>query len=371
MKLKNITAILFVLIFFSAALVSCRKDDSKKEFGFSKIFMPQAIVKSGGIDNNYPVPSGTDTSTYNYFVDKANNKLRIILGTSLSGPESGAYSVDITVNTDTVQKLLSNGTLNPSLYLAMPVAMYTLPAKLDVAQGSKAGTFQLSLDITQLKSAAYVGKFLVLAVKIANPTQYEINSGLSTTIVMVDVNKLVIGAAVNITNYLKNPGGPFVANGFMSGSTRWGNLKDWTANAAAKSHGGFGGFNSDNSGTMDMECGWGSAQILNGKIYQTITLPAGTYAFDLSGGSWSGGELFSKDPLYEVMAPNLDSLPDFNNIVGNAAIVYQALAKTQPLLNFSLTATTKVTLGVVVNYIQTEQGFKSKQVLLYSYPNHL
>ncbi|HWI93215.1 MAG TPA: DUF5013 domain-containing protein [Flavisolibacter sp.] len=373
MKLTSIKFLFFFFALTGLVTISCSKDDSKKEYGYSKIFMPQAIINSGGVDNNYNVPSGTDSSTYNYYVDTKTNKISIILGAALAGPSTDAYSVDIQVNNDTIQKMFTNKVLDTALYKLLPASMFSIPAKLDVAQGARTGTFTLDVDIAQLKSSSYTGKYLVLAVKLANPTKYEVNNATSTTIVIINVNALVIGPAVNITaQYIKNPGGPFIASGFMSGSTRWGNLKDWSTNAAARSHGGFGGFNSDNGGTMDMESGWGSPQILNGKIYQTITLPAGTYSFDLSGGNWTGGENFMKDIGYGVIAPNLDTLPDYNNIANNPAVYYQTFAKpTQPVINFQLTTQTKITLGTVVNYVQDQQGFKTKQVLLYSYPKHL
>jgi hypothetical protein len=359
-------------------MYSCRKDDSKQEYGFSKIYMPQAVILDGGVTATYAIPSGTDSSTYNYITDRTAGKVNVILGASLSGPGQDAYSVDIQVNNDTIQKMFTAKVLDTAVYKLMPASMYSLPASLDVPQGAKRGTFLLSLDIAQLKQTIYTGKYLVLAVKLANSSKggnnYEINKSISTTIVTVDVNTLVIGPAVNVTNtYLRNPGAPFIANGFMSGSTRWGNLRDWTANAAAKSHGGFGGYNSDGGGTMDMECGWGSPQILNGKIYQTVvSLPAGSYTFDLSGGNWSGGENFMKDIGYMVVAPNMDSLPDYSAIVGNANIYYQSFAKpTQPVINFKLATAAKVTVGTVINFVQTEQGFKTKQVVLNNYPKAL
>lgn len=373
MKSKKITTALFVLMSSFAALQSCRKADADIAYGSSKIYMPQAILKSGGVDNNFPVPSGVDSSTLNYVVDKANDKVNVLLGASLSGPASGAYSVDISVNNDTVQQLIANGTFNPATYMVMPASVYTLPTKLDVAAGKRSASFSLSMSIEQLKLPIYAGKFLVAAVKISNPSQYELNNALSTTVVILDVNKLVIGPSVNVTaQYILNPGAPFKSDGFMSGSTRWGNLKDWKTNEAARSHGGFGGFSSDGGGTMNMESGWGSPKILNGKIYQTITLPAGSYSFDLAGGSWAGGENFMKDIGYSVVALGADELPDYSNIVGNTAILYQPFVKTNmPAINFELDVETKLTVGTVVNYASDEQGFKTKQVILLSYPNHL
>lgn len=351
------------------AWVSCKKDDSAKDYGLSKIYMPQAIFKSGGVNNNYPVPSGTDSSTYNYLIDTKEKKVNIILGASLSGPGRDAYGVDIKVDNDTIQQLFASNVLDPALYKLMPATMYSLPNRLDVEAGSKSGTFLLSVDIAQLKSNEYAGKLLVLAVKLANATRYELNPSLNTTIVVIDINALVIGPAVNITNmYIPNPGNPFVASA-MNGN-RWGTLKDWKANAAALSHGGVGGFSKDGDGaTMNMETGWGAPVISNGKIWQTITLPPGTYSFDPSGGNWKWQG--TKDPAYIVVAPDADTLPDYNDIVNTTGIYYEVIAKPQPHVIFELGTTTKISLGIVVDYVKDQQGFKTTHVILYNYPKHL
>jgi hypothetical protein len=354
----------------AATLFSCRKDDSKTPYGFSRIYMPQAILQSGGVSNNYNVPSGTDSSTYNYSIDTKSSRLNVILGASLSGPASGAYSVGIQVNNDTIQQLFASKVLDTATYKLMPASMYTLPTQLSVAQGARSGTFDLGLDIGTLKSDSLAGKYLVLAVKIVNPTQYTLDTALSTTIVVVNVNSLVIGPAVNVTaQYVQNPGNPFVASA-MSGS-RWGSLVAWNVNATAASHNGVGGFSSDGDGkTMDLESGWGSPQIYNGKIWQTLNLPAGTYSFDPSGGSWKWqGTL---DPTYIVVAPSADTLPDYSNVVNNAAIMYQKIVNDpQTPVGFQLSAPGKVTVGIVINYIQAGQGIKSTQVTLSNYPKHL
>lgn len=368
MKFNNITIGVLLLSIFFTGMISCEKDDSKMAYGFSKIYMPQAISLSAGVNNNYPVPSGTDSSTYNYYISSKDNKVNVILGTYLSGPAIEPYSVDISVDNDTVQQMFATQILDTT-YMLMPAGMYSLPARLDVT--GRSGTFDLAIDIAQLKSDTYKGKKLVLAVKIANPTKFELNPALSTTIVMVDVDALVIGPAINITSsYIKNPGNPFIAAAMQPGQSRWGTLTDWQANTAALSHGGYGGFGSDGDGkTIDLESGWGSPQILNGKLYQTITLPKGTYAFDPSGGSWIWQG--TKDPCYVVVAVNADVLPDFANIVGNTAIMYERIVQPQKPITFELSTTTKVTVGVVVNYVKTEQGIKTKQVALYNYPKHL
>lgn len=369
MKLNLVNHILIIAVITGALVGSCEKAASEKEFGFSKIYMPQAIFKSGGTTNNYPVPSGTDSSTYNYLVDTKDKKLNIILGAALSGRNSSGFAVDIKVNNDTVQQLFTANVLDTALYRLMPASMYSLPAKMEVEPGSLSGTFYLSVDIAALKQDEYAGKLLVLAVQLANPDRYELNNAVSTTLVIIDVNALVIGPAVNVTStYILNPGSPFIAAA-MNGS-RWGTLKDWKVNAAALSHGGVGSYSFDGDGAcMNLESGWGSPLIANGKIYQTVTLPAGTYAFDPSGGAWKWQG--TKDPAYVVVAPGMDTLPDYNNIVNNAAVLYNRIAQQQRLVYFQVNGSAKVTLGIVVNYIQDQQGIKSTKVALYNYPKHL
>lgn len=218
MKLNNLIISLMVLLLGGTIFVSCQKDTCKEDYGYSKIYMPQAILSSGGTNNNYPVPSGTDTSTFNYKIDKQNQKVNIILGATVSGPSTDEYSVDIQVNNDTIQKMFASKTLDTASYKLMPASLYSIPTKLTVPAGQRGATFSLSLDIPTLKSSAYARKYLVLAVKLANPTKYTLDTALSTTIVIFDVNSMVIGPANEIKNkYILNPGSSFVASSMDAG----------------------------------------------------------------------------------------------------------------------------------------------------------
>jgi hypothetical protein len=366
MKLKNTIWFTIAVIASALQITSCQKDASKLAYGFSKIYMPQSIINSGGVNNNYPVPSGTDSSTYNYLVDEAKGKVNIILGAVLSGPGKDAYGVDITTNSDTVRQLFTSGVIDTGTYKVMPAAMYTLPAHLDVPSGKKDATFYLSIDLAALKATQYEGKKLILAVALTNPSNYSLNKAIATTIVIIDVDALVIGPATEITTqYIQNPGYSFIASS-IDPSGHWGTLAAWTTNTAALSHNGNGGYDSDGDGiNMDLESGWGSPQILNGKIYQNIKLPAGSYTFDIAPFVWQG----TKDIAYVVVAPNSNSLPDYSAIPGNANIYYAPF--TNSAVSFKLTAPANVTVGVVVNYLQDQQGFKTHGVHLYNYPKHL
>jgi hypothetical protein len=190
--MKNIFKAFFsfgLLIGSIASFISCKKPDSEIAYGMATVYMPQAINLSAGVDNNYPVPSGTDSTTYNYKVDAVNKKLNIILGVSVSGEAASVgYTVNIKTNADTVNQLIANGTLDASTVL-MPASIYSLPTQVSVLPGARGNTFYLSVDINQLK-ANYMGKKLALAVKLSDPTNYALNESISKAIVIVNVSSL-------------------------------------------------------------------------------------------------------------------------------------------------------------------------------------
>lgn len=170
-------------------VVSCQKSDSSISYGIANIYMPQAINVSAGVNNNYPVPSGTDSTTYNYKIDSVNKKLNVILGVALSGEEASlGYTVDVKTNSDTLNQLISNGTLDATTVL-MPASMYTMPSQVAVPAGVSGKTFYLSVDINQIK-ANYIGKKLALAVSLNNPSSYSLNKSIATTIIIITVNSL-------------------------------------------------------------------------------------------------------------------------------------------------------------------------------------
>lgn len=354
-----------IIIIFLLSLWACKKE--KDTYGIANIYMPQALNVSGGINANYAVPTGTDSSTYNYSIDEPAKKLNIILGVAQASTHtSEGYTVNIVTDADTIDLLKFNNILDNNTLL-MPPSLYTLPGSVSVPAGKSEGTFSLSLDIDQLKSSDYEGKILALAVRLKSAGKYEIASNAAVTIVIVDVDALVIGPSKDITaQYLKNTSTPFTVAGMHAGG-RWGTLTDWMANTAAKSHDGFGGYATDEGGTIDMESGWGSPAIHNGKIWQTTVsaLPAGTYTLDVSDLDWQG----TKDPSYIVVAPGLDTIPDYGDVNGNTSIHYTLFSS--PKITFTLTEEKKVTVGFVVNYVQDQQGFKIYSVKLLNYPKHL
>ncbi len=167
-------------------------------------------------------------------------------------------------------------------------------------------------------------------------------------------------------NYLSNAKWPF-SRAEWDGN-RWGNLSGgWITNEAMRTRGGMGGYDggwegpdNDKQSLGFERWGEGEAPIENGKLYQTIDLPAGEFRFTLSFAGenpiiTNGGN----DPRYIAVAAG-ETLPDIEDIsaalasagfadVGNDGVVS---------IDFSLAAPTKVSAGFVVNFTGTEQNVR-------------
>lgn len=166
---------------------------------------------------------------------------------------------------------------------------------------------------------------------------------------------------IDLTYMIKNNKRPFVASSF---SGRWGILADWTTNDACKNHGGYGGIDFGCCGnppaTINLESGWGAPVITNGKIYQTITLDAGTYILNApllaSGTALNSGYTLS-DYVYLAVAKG-NILPDSSGgaletdptTLGFKRIV-NTMNSESAVITFTITQSEQITLG-----ISTTQG---------------
>lgn len=151
---------------------------------------------------------------------------------------------------------------------------------------------------------------------------------------------------VDVTSvYIKNPGPGFEASEIYSGDTRWGNLSGWQTNDVVKNQGGnaYGGWK---GGGLGWETGWnGASSITNGKVWQSPTLPSGTYELTISFGGIMDENLVD---LFLVVADG-SVLPDIANIAKDA-IVYTELNNPggERTLTFKLTEDKKVSIGIVI-----------------------
>lgn len=147
--------------------------------------------------------------------------------------------------------------------------------------------------------------------------------------------------------YLKNYKKPFYPSDYDG--SRWGTLLDWETNAAAKNHWAgdilVGGYASDNGGSAKFEAGWGAADIINGKIHQTILLPKGKYRFStrVTEDAW-GGDV----PGY-LIANKGNQLSDYDNIDSNTKLGSVKMTAGDVSFEFEVTEISTVSLGYVVN----------------------
>lgn len=155
--------------------------------------------------------------------------------------------------------------------------------------------------------------------------------------------------------YLKNNTMPFQRSAFDG--NRWGDLANWVTNSAMKNHNGVGGYGSDDGGVINIEAGWGSSAISNGKIYQTITLPAGRYSFtcELSDNNYDGNP-----PAY-IVAASGTGIPDVDNL--GSALGSTAVKNSR--FEFELKQTTTVSLGMVLSF-NTDHYMKIRSLKLYA-----
>ncbi|WP_186756501.1 DUF4998 domain-containing protein [Echinicola salinicaeni] len=127
---------------------------------------------------------------------------------------------------------------------------------------------------------------------------------------------------------------------------RWGNLAGWTTNDALKNHNGYGGWDEWNGNTFNIESGWGSPAIENGKVFQTMQLEEGTYTFEVS--DLRNTNLNEEDQGYMVAALGND-LPNVENIDESLDYVRILSERDASLLKvtFTLTETSQVSMGIV------------------------
>jgi hypothetical protein len=166
--------------------------------------------------------------------------------------------------------------------------------------------------------------------------------------------------------YLKNARRPFLRTGDWDGS-RYGILQDWITGDAIKNKGGYGGYDNLNDGHSFGAERWSTENaIINGKIYQTFTLPAGTYRCTFFFGADNPGVgNTGNDPRYIVAAAG-NTLPDVENISrALAAVSLVGVATTDSRsIEFALDEPAEISLGLLVNFTSTRQNIRGNRFQL-------
>lgn len=186
-----------------------------------------------------------------------------------------------------------------------------------------------------------------------------------TKIVKIDVPADAVNDPNEIPdNYLSNAKWPF-ARADWDG-TRWGNLAGgWITNEAMRTRNGMGGYDGGWEGDEKNSLGfeyWNDNEtpIINGKLYQTIDLPAGDYRFTMSlGGDNPIISNSGNDPRYIVAAVG-NTLPDIEDLSSAlASSSFVGLANDGSVsIQFSLDQPSKVSVGFLVNFTNPQQNVR-------------
>lgn len=162
-------------------LPACEKPAKDEAFGFSLLYMPQAVLQSAGIGSNYTVK-----------INEANSAdTSIIVGLYRSGLEElSAVTVDVSVDKDSLSEAITAAQLpgapaNLNIYKnakLMPDTYYTLPNKISIENGQREGYVLMVIKKSLLMNDPDFGtKNFILPVRISNPTKYKLNEKLSLT----------------------------------------------------------------------------------------------------------------------------------------------------------------------------------------------
>lgn len=345
--MKTIVKLLFLLA-LANAFVACEKFPESPE-GNALIYLPAA--------GNGPVLiPGT---TRNYRADSQTRMLYVPVFISRSGLASQTeFTTDITVDQAAAQALIDAGNVDIEKTVVAPDELFDLPSTATVTGDSS--SFDVVFDARKLEP--FLGKQLLLAVRVDNPSAYQMNEELNTLFLLIDVDLVLIGAKTEVTDtFLKNSGAPFIASSRSVADPRRGILADWVTSSSVKNfeNGSFGGFDDyADGGFMSMER-YGTPEIPNGKIYQTLSLPPARYEMEVQFLDFS-----LQDEAYFVAAAG-DGLPDVTEV--GTALAHTPFSA--PLLRFEVSGEQEVSLGVVADLIEDFQYFRINKFRLYQYKN--
>jgi hypothetical protein len=175
-NIRNIVVVFFIPILFVACSGAADVD-----YGDALIYMPQSIVQSGGINNNFTVkltPSQSDTI--------------VPVGIYRSGLESlNEFSVELVVDTDSLTKAIGRADSMEQYAFyknveILPDNCYTLPTKIEVKEGERESWGNLIIHREKLFLIWSGNKKYVLPIRIKNSSKYTINQELSLTMFVLE-----------------------------------------------------------------------------------------------------------------------------------------------------------------------------------------
>ncbi len=295
--------------------------------------VPIDVSKGRIFEYILPMPEGLKSFTLYTYNTEGNKSVPVsATGTALGSRYQNSIANRVvtnaaTVTTTTINWVTADISTNP---------LFT-ELKYESTTGQKTVKVPVSEDVTVITDLASSAKTFTYR------TAYLPSNSIDTFY----TSQKTTGIFKEVTSeYLKNFKKPMTT--IVKGD-RWGTPTDWITNAAARN---FRNSNGEYYGGVDywfggpflaMEAGWSGdnmATVTNGKIYQSPTLPAGTYTLEMDIPDCTNGADF-----YTVAAEG-DEIPNIENIASSLAYAKTSSIGTHKI-TFTIATAKKVSLGFV------------------------
>lgn len=186
-NIKSCTKLFMISFGLAIMMVSCEYDTDVRNATYPDqvIYMPAAVGGNFMI-NDIARRIGDPTvpgQPFRYVVDSVGGKFNVPLSVYRGGiNNNGGFTVDIAVNTDTINKLIAAGKLVNTVLLGSD--KYSILSSVDMLDGKETASFNLVVNLDSLRNN-YPGKIFALGIGISS-AQRATNPKLGTTIVVID-----------------------------------------------------------------------------------------------------------------------------------------------------------------------------------------
>lgn len=167
------------LLFFTLLLVmgSCTKNTEIVDIDV----LPPAKILISGADEIMQIPGSNTVGRYTF--DNEKMKVYIHLGIYRSGvANKEGFDVALSLDKDSVNNLIS--ATGASNFSSFPDEMIQVPNKVEIAEGKIGEDFTVELDLSD--ASDYIGKILVAAIRVSNPSKFELSETMNTKLIYFD-----------------------------------------------------------------------------------------------------------------------------------------------------------------------------------------
>lgn len=183
---------IFPLVSMFLMLYACEyKDIADSDYPPQKVYLTTA---SYGV-YNVNTPTSSENGAHRFRIDASNGRFIIPLSVSRGGMnKSGSINVNISVQNDTIPKMIANNLLNyvdndgnVRQIQTLSADKYELPSKVVIDSGADIGKFELKIDLKFLKENS--NKLFAVALYI-DSSDREVAKDRGVGIIVIDTKVL-------------------------------------------------------------------------------------------------------------------------------------------------------------------------------------